>query len=346
MKFKIGAFVVIGFVVLCALIIGCSSGTAIGCCSAVVSCPAGQVCLRVDDHRDYMCVPEPDPGECWDGDFTFGDCDWDAGEICKDQHYCGCKTHCDKPLQIGHCYLPKYTPCCEKVDECKENEICYLPKWEENGSCIPALSAGQCWDELDCPPDQMCHDANACGCGAADCTAKPGTCGPMAEDCCKKNEDCGNGQLCTAPLLEPRFGAGKCVTLNPPECYFDTGCEKDQVCLYPTAFPCNQQPPMNDITGQCTTIEGIECWDKEQCPDGYMCEKWPSDSSGACLPQPAPGQCYSPADCDEGQFCPDGQICIGVPCTDDGKFGKLGTCIVQPAGCCVENFLCPDQSQI
>lgn len=206
--------------------------------------------------------------------------DCDPGEIC------GCGPYPGEPPPNG--LVPCFLQCmpdesaCTSDDGCEPGDVCI------DGVCQPAQR--ECYSHEECPPGWSCEaQCNSAGAPSdADPSGVPiycpSYCVPQEDTCAETGEVCPPGERCV----------NEC-TMVCPDC--DCGDNPDCEC------PC-----WEECRSGCVP-DGGECIDS-QCPDGTHCgcaTEHPADTDGIypcelkCIPDEV--QCFSDADCEEGQEC-------------------------------------------
>ena len=187
-----------------------------------------------------------------------------------------------------------------------------------------------------------------------------GPCDPLGPGCCVTNNDCNDGDVCTADVC-PGPGA-QCQHAPIFDCCAnDADCNDTNQCTVDTC---------NVAMNQCVhTLQPSCCNSNTDCDDGVFCTvDLCSGQGGTCTSTPINGCCESNADCDDGNsctvdICPPNNLCQHAPtpgcCTNDVDCKEspddlctintcdiaTGTCAVQdlkPQGCCNVDPDCND----
>lgn len=234
---------------------------------------------------------ETESCQCDDECLEIGDCCGDYVDLCEPDV---------RPDDVGTCSLRcgsiDFSQACQCDSDCSEYGDCCddYETWCEEPTFDPQDEPG---DDSGCDPDLICTQALTCiggelyptGCGAANCDAPVGDCGPSAPTCdasliCTQALTCVDGQLyptgcgpanCDAPMGPCGGGGDSC----------DDGliCEQVLTCvggeLYPTSCgAANCDAPLGPCGGDADCDPGLLCEQVLTCIDG---ELWPTPCGGA-----------------------------------------------------------------
>ncbi|MBM4355478.1 MAG: hypothetical protein FJ109_17100, partial [Deltaproteobacteria bacterium] len=186
-----------------------------GCCFTAEECDLGGdmafSCGFLTPASDMgVCLPLPQPGECWDK----GDCQ--PGQECQGATFCECGTECGQIQAPGKCVEQPVPEVCKADSQCPEGSRCVGVAYcefpgdcpESFGACLP-VTPGLCWGDIDCVPGQVCVNAVYCP-GGKVCLVEthPGVCLDAALNGCWADGDCAppiNGFVfkCTGQWVVP-----------------------------------------------------------------------------------------------------------------------------------------------
>ncbi len=217
----------------------------------------------------------------------------------------------DDVCDNGTCVHTNNTAPCSDGDACTTNDAC------SGGACVGG-------------PPPNCDDGNTC---TNDwCNSTVGCVHSDNNNPCDDGDACTTGDACTD---------GACVGGPPPDCDDGNACTDDS----------------------CDPAQGCQHVDNsDPCDDGLFCTATDTCSGGVCVGagDQCPGllcdeiydecvECFTPSDCDDGNFCTDdtcgGGVCSNpnntLPC-DDGLFcTQTDTC--SGGGCVGSGDPCPGQ---
>ena len=290
------------------------------CCNSDCPCSAEQVCLDGGD-QDGRCVNSDLPAfSCW----TSDDCD--QGYECYGASVCPCGDNCALPDTPGQC-LALASSCCDEGDPngCPLGSDC-LPI-DGQGTCHAQLPSPSCWLDEDCAADEVCQGAQLCHCMEW-CLSSPGICQPAPacddypNNCCSSQCPCQNSN---ADCVPSQGGEYEGVCKQRPgnnRCWSDAHCSTPEVCANPVICPCDMLCA-DESPGQCSMPSGSCCDPNapDACPE-YMSCRSDTGSAPTCHVIPAPGSCWTDADCADQKQCQGAFLCgCDVFC-----LSQLGTC--------------------
>ncbi len=323
------------------------------------------------DTTDPLCPAEVPIGglECTQNGMQ---CDY-GQECCCGQCYasteCTCQNGTFACLATDACMIPSCLEpgCCNVDQDCDLGGDmafeCGFHPGAEFGVCLPGgLSVGQCWDQTDCGPNEVCEGPSFCACGL-DCgmLQAPGQCKPKPTNLpCLEDSQCQTNEMCVGAgsCLDGMGGfdcvasKGKCLP-KPIDglCWTDADCGwSGKVCVGPVYCGGGLVCLTLEHPGVCLTPAQVGCWADADCPQpgglgkavcaGEWVIPWwtgndydaDPDFPGECCLVP-PGGCYQDAD------CPAQQECVGALFVAPGDCA-LGTA---KAGECKDNATWPDE---
>jgi len=288
------------------------------CCDDSLPCADGQ-CVA------GFCMPYPEPGvQCVD----------DSG--CPMWNVCQNAGLPEVSCQNGGQVLPVYGTCVPSGP----GGTCLLYQPGMFGDCQQGLGYAwlgkACGEVTGCQCEPWCDQVFAT---QEECEA---ACAPPI--CCTEDPNCPLGAVCMN---------GHCILpAGPGQCWDDTDCasEPGTACTPHPTCPCGSpkpckipmcdQPPCPVVfPGTCE--EPVSCCKKnDDCGPGLTCAQSEPPIlgfNGACMPLPAPGQCWSIEDCAPGENCEVAQPCA---CGSVGCVPQPGTCLPYPEGCCSSDDEC------
>ena len=162
------------------------------------------------------------------------------------------------------------------------------------------------------------------------------------EGCCFVTEDCDAGQVCVGAVLDPWQKAGSCQPApNEGRCWSDDDCAAiEDWCQNPAICGCEEKCALEP--GWCVhTDPPFCCQDDDDCFDGNRCIGGDMGAGGVCLPEPAPEDCYGPADCAPTEYCYGETVCS----CDMNCISELGACMPYGPLCCFNDTDCPATEQ-
>ncbi|MGI5865342.1 MAG: DUF7107 domain-containing protein [Myxococcales bacterium] len=198
---------------------------------------------------------------------------------------------------------------CTDDSECRPGEICDI----DNEACVERPG---CLDDTECAPGHVCTPDGECvattttGCQTTDdCASTPGTyCNLDLEICvigCETDEQCTAPEVCD----QDRH---RCVAPGDEPCFLDEDCGEGMLCIDDRCIP--------------DSTVGDNCTDSYQCPPGQYCA-----SSGNCVPG-----CDSDELCDSGLCNLQTHTCINPECWEDVDCNPEGN----EGMVCDENYQC------
>jgi hypothetical protein len=148
------------------------------------------------------------------------------------------------PAYPGKCEGPR-ADCCTGDQDCVNSKAIGIQVKCIEGVCkwntgIP----GECWTNVDCPPDKSCEGAGVCPCGASCFIGdRPGHCETRA-GCCSSDKECEQKSVCINNVCKPPNN-------TPGECWTDFDCPSGQVCNGISVCGCGDACDNPDKPGVC-----------------------------------------------------------------------------------------------
>ncbi|PIE17410.1 MAG: hypothetical protein CSA66_05895 [Proteobacteria bacterium] len=277
------------------------------CCEDNGACADGELCV---DGR--ACLAAPTDNQCW----VDGHCG--VGRVCEGAQICDCDAEEGCASTPGECRTPVLG--CGDASECPAGMRCVIPDAfhcpgapdPTRGICVEAVDEG-CWSGDDCASFMRCGGEVVCveaqGCEAPN---SPGVCRDkvLMRDCCSSHVDCEDGTECRN---------GNSSLTCPPDV--------SAVCLPSPQY-------------------GETCWNFEDCPDGFVCNRsWICHCNGQCFWNrqgacEAPRYCQADVDCGTDEVCAKDPECIASPCTTQQTCSPGGQCQPRIAGRCWNHNEC------
>ncbi len=245
-------------------------------CSFHSDCDDNWACFEGDCQpcfTDQMCRADSiDPSLC---DFSTGSCKLPD---------CAWAEDCEPG---DGCWRGRCGPCTTHED-CRSGETCGPSR-----SCHPAPE-NECDDQTPCTQGRACLPDGSCGaCQSDDECSSPQRCtaGRCLVPECAESTECANGQVCEASLCvncqrrdqcafgEVCSGDGRCVLA------ISTAADLGETCAENTAC----SPGLDCITVVDTQVCARTCIGSGKtmaadCPPGFACYKFGSDTFSLCLP--------------------------------------------------------------
>ncbi len=169
--------------------------------------------------------------------------------------------------------------------------------------------------------------------GSAQGGAGNGGAGGGSSLCCKISSDCGDPANfdCVQGTCEKH--------VDPPACWFDTGCGKGEICIGANVCPCGVNCLLPDSPGKCVPNTATACCKIDKDCKGGVCV------NGTCTPDiPTPPKCYRDLECNKGQHCIGENVCKCDPGSPT-LCGKILAGICADGNCCASNADCNDKSE-
>lgn len=318
-------------------------------------CPS-PVCVTVDYCRELLpeqcaqapgctlveepCACDPDSGVCDDCTsqlrcVTDGDCYSLGVDACLQNPNCELVASGGSAGEAAPCEV------CDAAGNCEPCDATDPAPPPADVVCVPRVSDGTCWSDIDCGAGEVCQTSVVCGSG---CEASPDG------DVCY--EECWNERGWCVP------SGNSCYDLPPEVCVDDPRCELTESmgmpcectpddpscgCDAPLVPVCVPRTGLCQVDGDC--LAGQHCAWVESCPP---CD--PSTGFGCAAPCYAEGRCVDgpppPLPCSLDDDCPSGQACIEVSVCEvcpDQPAPEPGTDPAPPAPCdaaCTVEHVC------
>jgi len=328
-------------------------------CTRADQCGEARLCVAHEGGA--LCVPVPPPEGCYE------DANCGAGRTCYGATWSGDGAGPGAAPTPGVCHTE--TRACQDDAGCGPGMRCVLPDrgWcaapgvapapPAQGLCVPLTDDG-CWAKGDCLPFERCTGEVICddpaGCDAPNhagyCTNPP-----LEGDCCTSHQECGPGYECRnadTTMTCPPMDTATCLPVPDygDSCWNFMDCPTGMVCNRVFVCPCNarcwrSREGACELASEQFCNSNIDCGGEYTCARDLECLFNPCISSDDCglggkCHLTLPGQCWSHAECGDGNYCKGLSLCPSdTTCPDNDQPGQCAP--QEEAGaCCQSYFAC------